>query len=59
MYFYENLFNSPQNSQICLKKPKLKKNTIETILNELFSLNTEENEEKMIDYVCELGIEIS
>ena len=49
----------PEIVKFFLKKTKLKKNTIETILNELFSLNTEENEEKMIDYVCELGIEIS
>ena len=38
---------------------KFKKSTVETLLNELFSLGDKENEIKMIEYANELGIEIS
>ena len=58
LYFYENLFNPPKDSAI-LKETKLKKSTIETLLNELFSLDDQKNEEKMTDYTNELGLEIS
>ena len=58
LYFYKNLFNPDQNSKI-QKETKLKKSTVETLLNELFSLDDKENEIKMVDYAEELGIEIS
>ena len=58
LYFYENLFNPDKNSKI-QNETKLKKSTVETLLNELFSLDDKENEIKMIEYANELGIEIS
>ena len=57
LYFYENLFNPDKNSKI-QNETKLKKSTVETLLNELFSLDDKENEIKMIEYANELGIEI-
>ena len=58
LYFYESLFNPNQNSKI-QNDTKLKKSTVETLLNELFSLDDKENEIKMIEYAEKLGIEIS
>ena len=58
LYFYENLFNPGQNSKI-QNETKLKKTTVETLLNELFSLDDKENEIKMVEYADKLGIEIS
>ena len=58
LYFYENLFNPDQNSKI-QNETKLKKTTVETLLNELFSLDDKENELKMVEYADKLGIEIS
>ena len=58
LYFYENLFNPDQNSKI-QNETKFKKTTVETLLNELFSLDDKENEIKMVEYAGKLGIEIS
>ena len=58
LYFYESLFNPNQNSKI-QNDTKLKKSTVETLLNELLSLDDKENEIKMIEYAEKLGIEIS
>ena len=58
LYFYENLFNPDKNSKI-QNETKLKKTTVETLLNELFSLDDKENEIKMNEYADKLGIEIS
>ena len=58
LYFYENLFNLDKNSKI-QNKSKLKKTTVETLLNELFSLDDRENEIKMEEYAYELGVKIS
>ena len=55
LYVYENLFS---NSKI-QSKTKFKKTTVETLLNELFSLDDKENEIKMNEYADKLGIEIS
>ena len=57
LYFYENLFNPDQNSKI-QNETKLKKTTVETLLNELFSLDDKENEIKMVEYADKLEIEI-
>ena len=46
IYFYENLFNSDKNSSIQNDK-KLNKSTIEKLLNELFTLEDVDNEQKM------------
>ena len=58
LYFYENLFNPDQNSKI-QNETKFKKTAVETLLNELFSLDDKENEIKMAEYADKLGIEIS
>ena len=47
-FFYENLFNPDKNSKI-QNETKLKKTTVETLLNELFSLDDKENEIKMVE----------
>ena len=43
LYFYTNLFVPKKNSKIISNK-SLNLKTIETLLNEIFSLNTSENE---------------
>ena len=58
LYFKENLFNPDKNSKI-QNENKLKKTTVETLLNELFSLDDRENEIKMEEYADELGVKIS
>ena len=52
IYFYENLFNPDKNSSI-QGETELKKTTVEKLLNELFSIDVE-NEEKMEAYVDEM-----
>ena len=54
IYFYENLFNPDKNSSI-QGETKLKKSTVEKVLNELFSLEDAENEKKIAD---EIGVKI-
>ena len=58
LHFYENLFSPDKNSKI-QNESKLKKTTVETLLNELFSLDDRENEIKMEEYADELGVKIS
>ena len=58
LYFYENLFNPDENSKN-QNETKFKKTPVETLLNELFSLDDKENEIKMNEYADKLGIEIS
>ena len=58
LYFYENLFNPGKSSKI-QNESKLKKTTVETLLNKLFSLDERENEIKMEEYADELGVKIS
>ena len=57
LYFYENMFNPNQNSKI-QNHTKLKKSTVETLLNELFSLDDKENEIKMLEYADKKNIRI-
>ena len=56
IYFYENLFNPDKNSSI-QGETKLKKTTVEKLLNELFSQDVE-NEQKMEAYADEIGVKI-
>ena len=57
-YFYDNLFNPNENSKI-QGNTKLTKRTIETLLNELFSLdNQNSNEQKREQYTTEIGVTI-
>ena len=56
-YFYQNLFNPEENSKI-QGNAKLNKKTVETLLNEVFSLDDKENEIKMEEYANDLEINI-
>ena len=58
LFFYENFFSPDKNSKI-QDEIKLKKTTVETLLNELSSLDDKENEIKMNEYADKLGIEVS
>ena len=58
LHFYENLFNPDKNSKI-LNENKLRKNTVEMLLKELYSLNDKENEIKMKECADEIGVKIS
>ena len=49
LYFYENLFNPKVDSKIQNDK-KFKKKAVETLLNELFSLDIENNERTIQQY---------
>ena len=57
IYFYQNLFNPDQNSKI-QSETKLNKKTVETLLNELFSLDDKENQIKMEEYANHLGVKV-
>ena len=48
IYFYDNLFNPDQSSKIKNKK-RLNKKMAETLLNELFVLNCQEQNEAIIN----------
>ena len=54
IYFYQNLFNPHENSKI-QGETKLNKKTVETLLNEIFTLDDKENEIKMEEYADHLG----
>ena len=43
IFFYKNLFNPPEKSKI-QEETKLNKITVETLLNEIFTLDDKENE---------------
>ena len=59
LYFCENLFNPEENSKI-QGNTKLNKKTVETLLNELFTLdNQDENEKKMFEYADSIGVTIT
>ena len=58
LHFYENLFNLDKNSKI-QNESKFKKNTLEMLLNELFSPDDKENEIKIEEYADEIGVKIS
>ena len=59
LYFYDNLFNSNENSKI-QDKTKLNKKTIETLLNELFLLdNQDKNEETIRYYAKDIGLTVT
>ena len=57
-YFYENPFNPDKDGKI-QNESKFKRSTVETLLNELFSLDNRENEIKMEEYAEQLGVKIS
>ena len=55
VYFYKNLFYPLKNSKI-QEHEKLTKKKIETILDEIFVLNKEENERRVREFAKEAGI---
>ena len=57
IYFYQNLFNPEENNKI-QGNAKLNKKTVETLLNEVFSLDDKENKIKMKEYANNLAINI-
>ena len=57
IFFYQNLFNLPENSKI-QGETKLNKKTVETLLNDIFTLDEKENEIKMEEYANSLDIKI-
>ena len=60
IHFYENLFNPNKKSKIQDHANLTKKKTVETLLNELFSLNDQvAKETKMEEYADEIGVKIS
>ena len=56
-FFYENLFNPPKESKI-QGETKLNKKAIETLLNEIFTLDDKENKIKMEEYANDLDMKI-
>ena len=59
LYFYDNLFNSDENIKI-QGNTRLNKKTIETLLNEIFTLdNQDENKQKMQQYAQNIGVTIA
>ena len=58
LHFYNNLFNPNENSKI-QNDSKLTKRTVETLLNELFTLDDQySNEQKIEQNVAEIGVTI-
>ena len=55
LYFYYNLFNPFDNSSI-IKDNVISKRTIEKLLNEIFTLNQEENEKTITQFALENNI---
>ena len=59
IHFYESLFNPNKKIKI-QDQAKLTKKTVETLLNELFSLYDQvANKTKMEEYADEIGVKIS
>ena len=59
LYFYDNLFNPDENSKI-QGNTKLNKKTVETLLNELFTLDDQnKNEKKILDYADRIDVKIT
>ena len=59
LYFYDNLFNPNENSKK-QGNTKLNKKSVETLLNKLFTLDDQnENEKKILDYADSIGVKIT
>ena len=57
LYFFNNIFNPDENSKI-QKHNKLTKKTIETLIQEIFTLEREENENRIRHYEEEMNIRL-
>ena len=59
LYFYDNLFNPDEKSKI-QDNTRLNKKTVETLLNEIFTLDKQnENEQKVQQYAQDIGVEVA
>ena len=59
LYFYDSLFSPRENSKIQNNTRLTKKKTAETLLNEIFVLNNQgNNEHKMEKYADQIGVTI-
>ena len=59
LYFYDSLFSPRENSKIQNNTRLTKKKTAETLLNEIFVLNNQgNNEQKMEKYADQIGVTI-
>ena len=59
LYFYDSLFSPRENSKIQNNTRLTKKKTAETLLNEIFVLNNQDNnEQKMEKYADQIGVTI-
>ena len=57
IYFYKNLFDPGEESKIS-SESKPTKNTVETLLNEIFTLNDVQNELKINEFADEMNITV-
>ena len=57
IYFYKNLFDSGEESKLS-SESKLTKKTLETLLNEIFTLNDVDNELKINEFADEMNITV-
>ena len=57
MYFFNNVFKTDKNSRI-QKHNKLTEKTIETSINEIFTLDQEENEKAIQEYIELMNIKV-
>ena len=55
LYFYKNLFDANENRKI-VNDEHLTKKTFETLLNEIFSRNKNENQRKVAEFTEEYNI---
>ena len=59
LYFYDSLFSPRENSKIQNNTRLTKKKTAETLLNEIFVLNNQgNNEQRMEKYADQIGVTI-
>ena len=57
LYFFDNVFNPGENSHI-QKHNKLTKKTIETLVNEIFTLDQEQNKKQIQQYIEQINIRL-
>ena len=55
IYFYQKLFDPDENSEI-KGETKLTQKTVETLLNEIFTLDDKQNEIKMNEFADDFNI---
>ena len=58
LYFYKNLFDPDENSKI-LPEEHLTNKTVETLLNEIFTKDKNENERRVSEFAKEHHISVN